>query len=119
MTFGRKAAIAVAAFATVGSTLFGGAALAGDDYGHGHDKGNGHHKKVDKKADKKVFKVDQTPTAVGGRGGDIDDTCSHNILSNLLGAAAAVSVFGDATAANCSPASGDGGDADALALLGR
>ncbi len=29
--FGRKAAIAAVAFATVGSTLFGGAALASDD----------------------------------------------------------------------------------------
>jgi hypothetical protein len=35
----RKSAIALAAFAMVGSTLFGGAALAGDNNGHGHDKG--------------------------------------------------------------------------------
>ena len=33
-TLGRKAAVAAVAFATVGATLFGGAALAG---GHGHN----------------------------------------------------------------------------------
>jgi hypothetical protein len=52
MSFGRKAAIAAVAFATVGSTLFGGVALAGDDKGHGdHRKGDKTpHVKIDKTA---------------------------------------------------------------------
>lgn len=37
---GRKAAVVVAAFATVGSTLFGGAALAGG-YGYGNEENMG------------------------------------------------------------------------------
>ena len=66
MSFGRKAAIAVAAFATVGSTLFGGAALAGDDWnGHGHGKGDPGN---DDKKVVKVIKKDVDATA--GRGGD-------------------------------------------------
>jgi hypothetical protein len=38
-TFGRKAAVAAVAFATVGSTLFGGVALAGGHGGHGGHNG--------------------------------------------------------------------------------
>jgi hypothetical protein len=52
MSFGRKAAIAAVAFATVGSTLFGGAALAGGD-----DDWNGHHRKDDKKPHVKIDKT--------------------------------------------------------------
>jgi hypothetical protein len=39
--FGRKTAIAAVAFATVGSTLFGGAALASGGYGGESDAGGG------------------------------------------------------------------------------
>jgi hypothetical protein len=39
--FGRKAAIAAVAFATVGSTVFGGAALANDDDGKKWKAGDG------------------------------------------------------------------------------
>jgi hypothetical protein len=35
MKLGRKTAIAAVAFATIGSAMFGGAALAGDNGGHG------------------------------------------------------------------------------------
>jgi hypothetical protein len=61
MSFGRKAAVAAVAFATVGSTLFGGVALAGDDKGYGRPPAD----------DKKVVKVHKKDVdATAGRGGD-------------------------------------------------
>jgi hypothetical protein len=114
MTFGRKAAIAVAAFATVGSTLFGGAALAGDDWnGHGHGKG-GHPGKDDKKVvkvDKKHVDVDHATSGDTGRGGDNNgDNCSKNFLPVLNNLSLNVALWGDAKAANCNQTAGDSGD---------
>jgi len=57
--YGRKAAIAAVAFATVGSTLFGGVALADDG------KGKGKH--------------GNDVTNTGGRGGDA--TATNNCLN--------------------------------------
>jgi hypothetical protein len=60
--FGRKATIAAVAFATVGSTLFGGAALANDD----------------KKKDGKIWKA--------GDGGPVhvEDVCNYQVSGPLL-----------------------------------
>ena len=94
--FGRKAAIAAVAFATVGSTVFGGAALANDK----RDGNNGKPGVTDV----------QDASAVGGGGGDIGDTC-RGMLSGT-----AFSVYGDATG-GCNPTS-TGGAATAFNLLG-
>jgi hypothetical protein len=82
--FGRKAAIAAAAFATVGSTLFGGAALASDE--------------------------NHLSSGPGGAGGAVDDTCSRNILPILSGNA--ISLTGDSAA--CNAAGGAGGNSGAV-----
>jgi hypothetical protein len=82
MSFGRKAAIAVAAFATVGSTLFGGVALAGDDHGKGDHP---------RKDDKKVVKVHKAGDAKGGDGvacvtdqKGLVNVNAANVLSGIL-----------------------------------
>jgi hypothetical protein len=92
---GRKAAIAAVAFATIGSTLFGGAALATD--------------KKDGKDDKAPHSVsdlqDATASANGG---------TNNCLNGIpIVSGNAIAVGG--TAEVCSA---DGGTATALNLLG-
>jgi hypothetical protein len=98
MSFGRKAAIAAVAFATVGSTLFGGVALAGDDKGNGRPPAD----------DKKVVKVHKGGDAKGGDG--VGCVNSHNqkgwinvdatnVLSGLL--------WGDVKGENCTGVGGD------------
>jgi hypothetical protein len=66
--FGRKAAIAAVAFATVGSTVFGGAALAND--------------KNDGKDGKKGVWVTQEATGGtdGPDGGNIGDNCARPVV---------------------------------------
>jgi hypothetical protein len=84
-TFGRKAAVAAVAFATVGSTLFGGAALAG---------GNGHNGYDDA----------SNTGGPGGGGGDASTTCFLPIgisLGALLGQGGDVS--------QCNATGGEGG----------
>jgi hypothetical protein len=89
--FGRKAAIAAVAFATVGSTLFGGAALAGD---------KNHGKDVD------VATGPATATATGG-------AATNNCLNILSGIG--VGLAGQGTGTACAAT---GGDAAALANTG-
>jgi len=60
-----SAAAAIVAFATVGSALFGGAALAGDDNGHGKGKEG-----------KKHVVVNNTG-GPGGPGGDVWQECDQ------------------------------------------
>jgi hypothetical protein len=110
MTFGRKAAIAVAAFATVGSTLFGGAALAGDDW-NGHGKGGhgkGGHPGND---DKKTVKVLKAGDAKGGDGvacvtdqKGLVNVNAANVLSGIL--------WGTADACQASGGPAKGGDVE-------
>jgi hypothetical protein len=95
----RKTSVvaAVIAFATVGSVLFGGAALAGD--------------KDDHKDDKKHVKVIHTGGGDGGDGGDVAQECDQD--------AKAVNFFFDskkfddvaqtATASNACTATSTGG----------
>jgi hypothetical protein len=61
-----SAAAAVIAFATVGSALFGGAALAGGDHGNGNGNGNG-----------KPAVVNNTG-GPGGPGGDVFQKCNQD-----------------------------------------
>jgi hypothetical protein len=93
--FGRKAAIAAVAFATVGSTVFGGAALAGD-------KKDG----KDGKAPHSVSDLqDATASANGG---------TNNCLNGIpVLSGNAIAVGGAAEVC-----SADGGTATALNLLG-
>jgi hypothetical protein len=88
---GRKAAIATVAFATVGSTLFGGVALAGDK----HDRKDG----KDGKDGKHDVKVSQTATGGNARGGDACQALINIGLSlGLLGEGGDQCVAGDASA---------------------
>jgi hypothetical protein len=84
-TFGRKVAIAAVAFATVGSTLFGGAALAG---GHGGYNG---------------YDDAGNTGGPGGGGGDATATCflPIGISLGLLGQGGDVS--------QCNATGGEGG----------
>ena len=86
-TFGRKTAIAAVAFATVGSTLFGGTALANDD--------NGDHRSDDKKVN---------AGGHGGAGGDGDAKCLIPIGVSL---GLVKGVGGDVS--QCNAAGGPGG----------
>jgi hypothetical protein len=82
--FGRKAAMATVAFAAVGSTLFGGAALASDDEDH--------------------VKVTNTGGA-GGAGGDATNNCV-----NLAVQVPILNILGDpSNAASCTATGGAGG----------
>ena|ERR1700754_3764147 len=95
--YGRKVAIATAVFATVGSTVFGGAALA-------NDKRDGHGK------DAKVSDLqDATANANGG-----SNKCLNGIPILSGGAAVAIGK-GDATNSVCNA---NGGSADAVNLIG-
>jgi hypothetical protein len=84
-TFGRKTAIAAVAFATVGSTLFGGAALAG---GHGGYNG---------------YDDASNAGGPGGGGGDATTSCflPIGISLGVLGQGGDVS--------QCNAAGGEGG----------
>lgn len=85
---GRKAAVATVAFAAVGSTLFGGVALA---------NGKGDHK------DKKDVEVTQTATA-SARGGD---ACN----GGLIGAVPiSVALLGTVDACNAGDAGAEAGN---------
>jgi hypothetical protein len=94
--FGRKAAIASVAFATVGSTVFGGAALAGDK-------------------DHKDGKKDVTVTNTGGPGGAGGQSQAQCLIPvglslGLLGAGGPVD--------QCNSTGGAGGAGGAGAVLG-
>jgi hypothetical protein len=104
MSFGRKAAIAVAAFATVGSTVFGGVALAGDDDRHGHPK----------KDDKKVVKVHKKDVdATAGRGGDAGNV--ENCVSVLALNLSVIPIVSPTNqASGCSPSGNTGGSPTAF-----
>jgi hypothetical protein len=105
--FGRKAAIAAVAFATVGSTVFGGAALANDK----NDGKDGKHGKKPAVTDVQ----DATAGTGGAGGGNIGDNCAR---VGLIGPAV-IGVAGDATNVQCNTfGNNPGGSADAVNLLG-
>jgi hypothetical protein len=66
--FARKATLAATAFAMVGSTVFGGAALATD-----------YKKDFKENVKKSIFTGGD-----GGRGGDADTTCISNVTGAIL-----------------------------------
>jgi hypothetical protein len=86
---GRKAAIATVTLATVGSTLFGGVALAG-----------GKHNHKDGKDGKKDVEVTQTATGGTARGGDACDFAliNLNLALSLGGNGGDQCIAGDASA---------------------
>jgi len=90
-SIGRKVAIVAVAFAAVGSTVFGGAALANDE-GDGNQNGsNG------------PVAIQRAEAAGAPGGGNIGGDC------DLLAGPVAVSLLGDATAYACSPTGNEGG----------
>jgi hypothetical protein len=86
--FGRKATLAAVAFAMVGSTVFGGAALASDDEDHGK------HVKV---------------TNTGGPGGAGGPAQSQCLIPIALSLGAVLGFGGDVTANQCNATGGAGG----------
>jgi len=104
--FTRKAAIAAVAFATVGSTVFGGAALAND-------------KKGDDKHGKKGVELTQTATAGDAPGGgNIGRDCVAVANVNFGSVVGLVDPGDDANQYNCSPVGNTGGNPTALNRLG-
>ena len=111
MSFGRKAAIAVAAFATVGSTLFGGVALAGDDHRNG-DRPGKDDKKVVKVHKKDVKQVQHADTGDASGGGNDCKFLIGGIALNLLPG-------GNASAPVCSDNDGGYTGVDQDQAIGR
>jgi hypothetical protein len=97
--FGRKAAIAAVAFATVGSTVFGGAALAGD------------HKR-----DHKDGKKDVTVTNTGGPGGAGGQSQAQCLIPVGLSVGLLFGAGGNVD--QCNSTGGAGGAGGAGAVLG-
>jgi hypothetical protein len=84
-TFSRKAAIASVAFATVGSTLFGGAALAADDVTNaGGPGGRGGDPKVEC-----FVPIGVSLGAIVGQGGDVSQCNAAGGAGGAGGAATA------------------------------